>query len=88
VDTRQSLKMLIGVEGAHAFCVSIFGRVEHLPLAVLASCLVEGQKLAQLISNPALHNVAECICFGRCARGESANLPSTETKKKKLMRSS
>ena len=30
---RQSLKMLIGVEGAHAFCVSIFGRVEHLPLA-------------------------------------------------------
>ena len=23
-------KMLIGLEGAHAFCVNIFGRVEHL----------------------------------------------------------
>jgi hypothetical protein len=28
--TGQCLKMLIGREGAHAFCVSIFGRVEHL----------------------------------------------------------
>ena len=27
---RQSLKMLIGLEGAHAFYVSIFGGVEHL----------------------------------------------------------
>ena len=27
---RQSPKMLIGLEGAHAFCVSIFGKVEHL----------------------------------------------------------
>jgi Zn-dependent protease with chaperone function len=29
---RQSLKMLIGLEGAHGFCVSIFGGVEHLEL--------------------------------------------------------
>jgi hypothetical protein len=27
---EQPLKMLIGLEGAHAFCVSIFGGVEHL----------------------------------------------------------
>jgi len=35
-----SLKMLIGLEGAHAFCVSIFGGVEHLravPLSRLTS---------------------------------------------------
>jgi hypothetical protein len=27
---RQTLKALIRLEGAHAFCVSIFGGVEHL----------------------------------------------------------
>jgi hypothetical protein len=26
----KDLKMLIGREGAHGFCVSIFGRIEHL----------------------------------------------------------
>ena len=29
--TASGLKMLIGLEGAHAFCVSIFGGDEHLP---------------------------------------------------------
>src|SRR6476619_6589325 len=28
--TLESPKLLIGVEGAHAFCVTIFGGVEHL----------------------------------------------------------
>ena len=29
--TASGLKMLIDLEGAHAFYVSIFGGVEHLP---------------------------------------------------------
>jgi hypothetical protein len=28
--TRENPKMLISLEGAHVFCMSIFGEVEHL----------------------------------------------------------
>jgi len=44
------LKMFIALEGAHAFCMSIFGRVEHLRANMhLVSVTVSALSLSEAI---------------------------------------